>query len=59
VDDRSAIIHFKSDSIETTTMLYQKLLAKNVLLTLQGENIRISPNFFTTKEEINTFLNLI
>ncbi len=59
VEDRSAIIHFKSDSIETTKKLYQKLLAKNVLVTLQGENIRVSPNFFTTKEEINTFLNLI
>lgn len=59
IEDRSAIIHFKSDSLETTKMLYQKLLAKSVLVTLQGENIRISPNFFTTKEEIKLFLNLI
>jgi selenocysteine lyase/cysteine desulfurase len=59
MEDRSAIIHFKSDSVETTKMLYQKLLAKNILVTFQGINIRVSPNFFTTKEEIELFLNLI
>ncbi|PQJ82276.1 aminotransferase class V-fold PLP-dependent enzyme [Polaribacter glomeratus] len=59
IEDRSAIIHFKSDSLETTKMLYQKLITKNVLVTLQGENIRVSPNFFTSKREIKLFLNLI
>ncbi len=29
------------------------------MVTLQGENIRVSPNFFTTKEEIEVFLRLL
>jgi selenocysteine lyase/cysteine desulfurase len=46
-------------SFETSKTLYEKLIENKVLVTLQGENIRVSPNFFTTKEEIDTFLNLI
>lgn len=59
IEDRSAIIHFKSSSLEVTKTLYQKLIDQKILVTLQGENIRISPNFFNTKEEITVFLNLI
>ena len=58
-EERTAIIHFTTGSLENTKSLYQKLINKNVLVTLQGENIRVSPNFFTTKEEIKIFLNLI
>jgi len=58
-DERTAIIHFNTGSLENTVMLYKKLVKKNVLVTLQGENIRVSPNFFTTKEEIKIFLNLV
>ena len=29
------------------------------MVTLQGENIRVSPNFFTTKKEIEVFLSLL
>jgi cysteine desulfurase/selenocysteine lyase len=56
--ERSAIVHFNTGSVETTKKLYDNLTAEKVLVTLQGENIRVSPNFFTTKEEIRTFLNL-
>ena len=58
-EERTAIIHFTTGSLENTKRLYQKLINKNVLVTLQGENIRVSPNFFTTKEEIKIFLYLI
>jgi selenocysteine lyase/cysteine desulfurase len=58
-EERTAIIHFNTSSLENTKRLYKKLINKNVLVTLQGKNIRVSPNFFTTKEEIKIFLNLI
>ena len=58
-EERSAIVHFTTDSLENTRELYLKILDEKVLVTLQGENIRVSPNFFTTKEEIRVFLNLI
>jgi selenocysteine lyase/cysteine desulfurase len=57
--ERSAIVHFKSTSFEETTLLYKKLKKHKVILTLQGAYIRVSPNFFTTKEEIELFLGLI
>ncbi|MEE9407203.1 MAG: aminotransferase class V-fold PLP-dependent enzyme [Polaribacter sp.] len=58
-EERTAIVHFRTNSLETTKSLYKKLTENKVLLTLQGENIRVSPNFFNTKEEIKTFLNLL
>ena len=57
--ERSAIVHFTTDSLDTTQGLYHKLTAEKVLVTLQGENIRVSPNFFTTQEEMERFLSLI
>lgn len=57
--ERSAIVHFKTSTFETTNTLFEKLKNHKVLVTLQGENIRVSPNFFTSKEEINIFLNLV
>lgn len=58
-EERSAIIHFKTGSFITTKALFEKLKSNNVLVTLQAENIRVSPNFFTSKEEIKTFLELV
>lgn len=58
-EERSSIVHFNTGSFEATKALYEKLTNKNVLVTLQGENIRVSPNFYTTKEEIQIFLDLI
>lgn len=57
--ERTAIVHFNTGVLETTKDLYEKLKRENVLVTLQGENIRVSPNFFNTKEEIGSFLNLV
>ena len=58
-EERTAIVHFSNGSFKTTKTLYEKLKEKKVLVTLQSENIRVSPNFFNTKEEIKLFLNLI
>lgn len=58
-EERTAIVHFNTGSFETTKKLFERLTDKRVLLTLQAENIRVSPNFFTTKEEITMFLNLL
>ena len=58
-EERSAIVHFYANSFEKTKALFLKLKAHKVMVTLQGENIRVSPNFFTTKEEIEVFLSLI
>ena len=57
--ERSAIVHFTTHSQESTKQLYHKLISEKVLVTLQGENIRVTPNFFNTKEDIETFLSLI
>ena len=58
-EERTAIVHFTTTSIETTRALYEKLINERVLVTLQGKNIRVSPNFFNTKEDISLFLKLI
>ncbi|WP_347173890.1 aminotransferase class V-fold PLP-dependent enzyme [Polaribacter uvawellassae] len=58
-EERSAIVHFNTGSFEKTKTLFHKLKENNILVTLQGENIRVSPNFYTSKEDIITFLNLI
>ena len=57
--ERSAIVHFYASSFEKTKALFSKLKAHKVMVTLQGENIRVSPNFFTTKKEIEVFLSLL
>ena len=58
-EERTAIVHFNAGSFEAAKTIFEKLNEKKVLVTLQGENIRISPNFFTTEEEISMFLKLI
>ena len=58
-EERTAIVHFNAGSFETTKTLYQKLIDERVLVTLQAKNIRVSPNFYTKKEEIKMFLNLL
>lgn len=57
--ERSAIVHFNTGAFETSKALFEKLRAERILVTLQGENIRVSPNFFTTKAEIEAFLSLV
>lgn len=58
-EERTAIVHFNAGSLEAAARLYRKLASKNVLVTLQGSNVRVSPNFFNTKEDIAKFLDLV
>lgn len=58
-EERSAIVHFNAGSVEATKKLYQKLTEHQVLVTLQGKNIRVSPNFYTSKEDIKRFSDLL
>ena len=57
--ERSAIMVFNTGSFDTTKILFEKLTQHKVLVTLQKEHIRVSPNFFNTKEEIGVFLSLL
>lgn len=57
--ERSAIVLFNTGSFDSTKTLYEKLIQHKVLVTLQNEHIRVSPNFFNTKEEIGVFLGLL
>lgn len=57
--ERTAIVHFNTGDLASTKALYKKLKANNVLVTLQADNIRVSPNFYTLREEIDAFLRLV
>jgi selenocysteine lyase/cysteine desulfurase len=58
-EERTAIVHFNTEAPETTKQLYLYLTENKVSVTLQGSNIRVSPNFFNTTDEIYKFLELI
>jgi cysteine desulfurase/selenocysteine lyase len=57
--ERTGILHFKASTFEKTKDLFEKLKEHKIIVTLQGENIRVSPNFFNTKKEIEFFLSFI
>ena len=57
--ERTAILHFKASSFEKTKAVFSKLKVHKVIVTLQGESRRVSPNFFNTKEEIDLFLRFL
>lgn len=57
ISERSAILMFTLGSSELNKALYNKLLSKNVIVTLRDGLIRISPSFFNTEEEIDGFLD--
>ena len=58
-EERTAIVHFNTGSIDSTRVLYKKLREEKILVTLQTENIRVSPNFFNTTDEIRKFISLV
>jgi cysteine desulfurase/selenocysteine lyase len=57
--ERSAIISFTMGSETANNDCYKKLKYNNVLVALRGGQIRVSPNFFNTEEEIERFLELL
>ena len=59
VEERSAILVITLGSEEANRELCDRLLSNNVVVALRGSSVRVSPNFFNTEEEIQTFLNLL
>lgn len=59
ISERSAILIFTMGSADANKSLYEKLRAQNIIVTLRDGLIRISPSFFNTEEEINSFLNTL
>ena len=59
LNERSAIISFSMGSDAANEDCYNKLTANNVVVALRGGQIRVSPNFFNTEEEIERFLELL
>ena len=57
--ERSAILMFTMGSADANNILYEKLLIQNIVVTLRGSLIRISPSFFNTEEEIDCFLTVL
>ena len=53
------LIHSNIFNIKGDEKLYQQLLLNNVICSQRGDGIRISINFYNTKEEIDYFLSLV
>lgn len=59
IGERSAIIMFTLGSSDANKTLYEKLLSQNIIVTLRGGLIRISPSFYNTEQEIDNFLSVL
>tara|TARA_R110001592_G_scaffold92938_1_gene270285 strand:- start:674 stop:1786 length:1113 start_codon:yes stop_codon:yes gene_type:complete len=59
VNERSGIISFTMGSGAANQRCFEKLSKHNVIVTLRGSQIRVSPNFFNTEEEMDRFLELL
>ena len=57
--ERSAIVAFTTGSEATNQALFEKLEAANVKISHRKESLRVSPNFFNTDAEVDTFLNCL
>lgn len=59
ISERSAILAFSAGSEADNQALYERLTAQKILVALRDGRIRVSPNFFNTEEEIDTFLDAL
>lgn len=59
IDERSAIVMLTTGSAEANKATYERLLSHNIIVTLRGGLIRVSPSFFNTEEEIDSFLDVL
>ena len=59
IDERSAIVCFTMGSEMANKACCDKLRENNVFVALRGDQIRVSPNFFNTEDEIDRFLELL
>jgi len=56
VGERSAILSFTMGSEEANKGLYEKLKAQRIIVAPRDGRIRVSPNFFHTEDDIDSFL---
>jgi len=59
IQGRSGILLFSAGSADENRLLYERLQAQNIIITLRGGVCRVSPSFFNTEAEIDQFLNAI
>lgn len=59
VNERSGIISFTMGSKAANQLCFEKLSKHNVIVSLRGSQVRVSPNFFNTEEEMDRFLELL
>jgi len=57
--ERSAIISFTTGSPEADLGLCERLAARDIIVSLRGGRIRVSPSFYNTEEEIDRFLAVL
>lgn len=58
-EERSALLLFSAGTEDDNKILYERLRARNIIITLRGKACRVSPSFFNTEEEIDVFLNAL
>ena len=58
-NERSAILSFTLESEAANRNLYKRLMDQRIIVALREGRIRVSPNFFNTEEEIDTFLGAL
>lgn len=59
IKHRSAIVSFSAGDVDRNKALVRKLESYNIVISLRGENCRVSPSFFNTEEEIEQFLRVL
>lgn len=57
--ERSSVIIFSIGDAAANKELYRRLRNRNIIITLREGNLRVSPSFFNTEEEIDIFLREI
>ena len=57
--ERSAIIVFSAGTAEQNRLLHARLGEQGIIITLRGGVLRVSPNFFNTELEVDTFLDAV
>ncbi len=56
---RSAILSFTTGTPEGDSALVRRCLARNVIVSLRGGRIRVSPHFYNTTQDIDRLLEVI
>jgi len=58
-EERSAIVVFTTGCPDANKTLVDKLLENNIVVSLRGGCIRVSPNFYNTTSDVDKFLKML